>query len=102
MQKKTKLAIVCRDFTIPAGTLLKIQFLDLVMTVTLPDGRQANLSYFRAYERFGSPFTKPPTEETMWKWSDLGIACTVTGKRTEPDGHGPDGSPSWLLALGLI
>jgi hypothetical protein len=30
------------------------------------------------------------------------LAETVTGYQVEPDGHGPDGSPSWLLALGLM
>jgi hypothetical protein len=30
------------------------------------------------------------------------VATTITGQRTEPDGYGADGSPSWLLVLGLI
>lgn len=47
-------------------------------------------------------FTKPPSIKTMEKWMDEGIAKTVTGKKTEPDGHGEDGSPSWLSVLGLI
>ena len=29
-----------------------------------------------------------------------GVATTPTGFRVEPDGHGPDGSPSWLLFFG--
>lgn len=47
-------------------------------------------------------FFKAPSLATMEKWSDNGVAKTVTGHRTEPDGYGPDGSPSWLLALGMI
>lgn len=52
--------------------------------------------------RFLSGFTKEPSIKTMEKWSYDGIAKTVTGHRTDPDGHGPDGSPSWMLVLGLI
>jgi hypothetical protein len=43
-----------------------------------------------------------PSFNTIEKWGMDGICKTPTGKRVEPDGHGPDGSPSWLLALGLI
>lgn len=45
---------------------------------------------------------KEPSIKTMEKWMSDAIALTPTGKRVEPDGYGPDGSPSWLLALGLI
>jgi hypothetical protein len=48
-----------------------------------------------------SGFTKP-SNATMEKWISDGIAKTPTGKKTEPDGYAEDGSPSWLLALGLI
>lgn len=48
-----------------------------------------------------SGFTKPSIA-TMNKWMSEGIAKTPTGKSTEPDGYADDGSPSWLLALGLI
>lgn len=53
------------------------------------------------YQRL-SGFTKPPSDKIMEKWMEEGIAKTITGKRTEPDGYGPDGSPSWLLTLGYI
>jgi hypothetical protein len=33
---------------------------------------------------------------------DSGTCATPSGYRVEPDGHGPDGSPSWLLVLGVI
>lgn len=49
-----------------------------------------------------SGFAKAPSENTMWKWMDSGIARTVLGRRTEPDGTGENGEPSWLLVLGLI
>ena len=47
-------------------------------------------------------FFRAPGLATMEKWMDDGIARTVTGERTEPDGYGSDGAPSWLLALGMI
>lgn len=43
-----------------------------------------------------------PSVATLERWSDEGYCLTVTGQKTEPDGHGSDGSPSWLLALGMI
>ena len=49
-----------------------------------------------------SAFFNPPSIATMGKWMDSGIAKTPTGHKTEPDGHGPDGFPSWLLILGMI
>jgi hypothetical protein len=47
-------------------------------------------------------FTPTPSMGTLERWSDNGIAKTVTGQKTEPDGYGSDGSPSWLLVLGMI
>ena len=52
--------------------------------------------------RHFSTFFRAPSVATMEKWMDSGIARTVTGDKTEPDGYGPDGAPSWLLALGMI
>ena len=45
---------------------------------------------------------KKPSIATLERWNEEGYCLTVTGKRVEPDGVGSDGSPSWLLALGLI
>ena len=47
-------------------------------------------------------FPKPPNISTLEKWSEEGIGKTPSGYQTEEDGHGPDGSPSWLLVMGLI
>ena len=43
-----------------------------------------------------------PSMRKLEEWSDDGVAYTPTGERVEPDGWGRDGSPSWLLALGMI
>jgi hypothetical protein len=47
-------------------------------------------------------FKKIPTMKLLEKWTNDSVCLSVNGKRVEPDGHGPDGSPSWLLALCLI
>lgn len=47
-------------------------------------------------------FNKVPGTNTLFKWDMNGYAMTPTGKKTEPDGFGPDGSPSWFLVQGLI
>ena len=47
-------------------------------------------------------FFAPPSVKTMEKWSDTGIAKSVTGKKVEVDGYGPDGSPSWMVAMGMV
>lgn len=49
-----------------------------------------------------SAFFKCPTLATLERWSNDGVCRTPTGHRVEPDGHGPDGVPSWLLILGMI
>ncbi len=87
--------------TFPVGTPCVITFAlgSTVVTVAAPmrdfKVRCAQLPhYFKAF--------KKPSLSTMERWSNDGVAKTVTGDRTEPDGYGPDGAPSWLLALGLI
>jgi hypothetical protein len=74
----------------------KVQGIDRdFMKVTLADGETFRTSHY-------SLFFKPPHIHTLEKWSNDGVCKTVTGKRTEMDGHGDDNSPSWLLALGMI
>lgn len=51
--------------------------------------------------RIASAF-KAPSMSTLERWNMDGVCKTPTGYRVEPDGHGPDGSPAWLLALGFI
>ena len=60
---------------------------------------EANLTF---KTRKFTTFFKPPTMKTLEKYSLDSVAKSVTGKRCEPDGYGPDGSPSWPLALGMI
>ena len=44
-----------------------------------------------------------PSLDELEEWASDGICPTVDGEHTvEPDGHGPTGCPSWLLALGIL
>lgn len=43
-----------------------------------------------------------PSPEEIERWLFDGVCPTPTGDEVEPDGQGPDGAPSWLVALGLI
>jgi hypothetical protein len=45
---------------------------------------------------------KVPSMRTLEGYVYDSICKSVTGKTCEPDGYGSDGSPSWLLALGMI
>lgn len=45
---------------------------------------------------------KAPSVATLTRWGFEGYCKTPTGHKVEEDGHGPDGSPSWTLALGFI
>lgn len=49
-----------------------------------------------------STLIKAPGLKTLERWSDDGIAKSVLGAQVEPDGHGPDGEPSWMRALRMI
>jgi hypothetical protein len=45
---------------------------------------------------------KSPSEASLRRWDDEGFCMSVMGERVEPDGMDCHGSPSWMLALGLI
>lgn len=89
------------EFTFPVGTQVNVSFTgERPTTMILEQGgqtvrcRPAKYVYY-----FGG---KAPSAMTMMKWDEDGYCKTVTGYKTESDGYGPDGSPSWMLALGLI
>lgn len=98
---------------VPNGTPVEVSFIpgnnrlcSIAAEYTGKSGRnyrteplKTNVLYLHKYVK---GFGKPPTMRTLEKWSDDGVAKSVTGKRVEPDGHGPDGSPSWMLVLGYI
>ncbi len=51
--------------------------------------------------RITSAFAAPSMEELEEAVND-GICSSIAGESVEPDGHDQYGSPSWLLALGMI
>ncbi len=73
---------------------------DQITVITIND-RDIRIPTFRMH-KYLPVFTKPPKEATIGRWLYDGYSKTVTGKKVEPDGVGPDGSPSWLRVLGLI
>ena len=46
--------------------------------------------------------TRLPSLKTLEKYVYDGICKSVLGNNVEPDGWDSQGSPSWLLAMGLI
>lgn len=89
----------------PAGTSLTVYFdpennsrvyLDPPST---PSRRAIRLDNAHKYL---TGFNKCPGMATLERYSNDGVAKTPTGHRVEPDGYGPDGSPSWLLVIGVI
>jgi hypothetical protein len=110
--KKTKIPIkLSNGQIIPRGTKCEIEFTPAFryrymlvtpksnLVLNLQGRDYARLGIKNAHKYFGAPFTKPPSIATLQKWDAAGIARTVTGHKTEPDGTGPDGSPSWMLIL---
>lgn len=82
------------------------KLLQLLLDYTGPSGRDytrepMKLGISKAWEIVPG-ISKPPSISALQRMSDNSIATTPTGKRTEPDGYGSDGSPSWLLVLGYI
>jgi hypothetical protein len=75
---------------------------DAWVSITI-EGREKHLALpVTALHKYITGFSKAPSISTMEKWSDDGVAKSITGERVEPDGTGPDGAPSWMLALGYI
>lgn len=88
---------------IPAGTSLTVHFSGVNHGRIYFDynGHLRTLTCQHAFNNI-TGVNKQPSLKTLEKWSMDGVAKTVTGERTEPDGTGTDGAPSWLLAIGVI
>jgi len=52
--------------------------------------------------KFVTGFKIPSLNSIQRLEDQKGICLTPTGKRVEPDGYGPDDSPSWMLVLGYV
>ena len=89
--------------TFPVGASFTLKFIEDKPTLVELHGLRETPVTVRitSLHKYTTGF-KVPSMATMEKWMYDAVAKSVTGKRCEPDGHGDDGSPSWLLAVGLI
>ena len=92
---------------IPAGTKIEFVFVkknsSYGIKVIKMDSTVRSVPFLVGPSNQSISAIKPrPSMKTLEKYVSDSICATVTGKRTEPAGEGPDGSPSWLLVLGLI
>lgn len=81
---------------IPAGCL--VTWKDGRATLHAPD-RDVRISARGAARALG---IEEPELATLEFWSYDGIAESILGERIEADGIDDHGSPSWLLAFGVI
>jgi len=98
---------------IPRGTKARIEFIlgnarmfRLAFDFVGPSGRdyerEPMTTTIRDASEIVTGIAKPPGISALQRMSDNSIATTPTGKRVEPDGWASDGSPSWLLVMGMI
>lgn len=85
------------------GTKVSCRFPEDSTTIFLIiiDGREIKLKYTSA-AAYLNKFKPAPSIRSLEKMSNDGIATTPLGARTEQDGHGIYGEPSWFLVLGFM
>lgn len=89
-----------RGDVFPEGATVTCEFRDSSVRVTLGDA--AVVMSYQAASKFLTKFKPAPSMKTLEKMTYDGVATTPLGSRTEPDGYGIYGEPSWPIALGLI
>jgi len=89
---------------IPSGTPLWVYFTENKLNFLVFDyqGKTRATRVELAYKTFGSKFKKAPSMKSLERMSNDGVVTTPLGERTEPDGFGPSGAPSWFMVLGYI
>lgn len=101
---KIKKAFKLKDGTdVPVGISVGCEFKDarLHTFVVHFSGKKIRFPY-RLASKYLTRFKPEPSMRALEKMSNDGVVTTPLGARTEPDGHGPNGEPSWLLVMGLI
>jgi hypothetical protein len=88
IQKDTN--VVC-EFLENSNTIFLVHF----------DGKEFRVAYAKASGLLNG-FKPEPSTNALEKMSSAGVATTPLGKRTELDGYGEYGEPSWFLVLGLV
>jgi len=54
------------------------------------------------YVLYYTSVIEPPDLNDLMSEDLDGVVESIDGEMVEPDGHSPDGFPSWLLALGML
>lgn len=104
IDSKTKKELTWKDGSVtPINTPVHIDFIETNPSrIFVTIGNTVyQTKLFTAHARF-TGITKAPGLRTLERYSYDGIAKTATGLKTEPDGYGSDGSPSWMLVVGII
>ena len=81
--------------TLPKG--LPVTFCADKNTICLVHGQREE-----PYRIHISAAFKTPSMRQLERWTFDSVCESVAGEVVEPDGHDEHGSPSWLLALGMI
>jgi hypothetical protein len=106
---KTRQELVYSKFpetacTIPAGIELEVYFSEARPgKLYFEFNGSVRVATVSNAHKFFTGFRKCPSLNSIQKleW-EKGACMTPTGHKVEPDGFGPDGSPSWMLVLGVI
>jgi hypothetical protein len=97
IENVTHKSIPLKDGTeIPAGTEVRWMREIAILTV---GKREVKIPAATAAKAMGIAF---PTIEQLEYWVSDGSCESILGENVEPDGIDEHGSPSWLLAFGLI
>ena len=103
MNKTTIAEIKFRDVTIPAipiGTTLQLAWEKDRPTSFFINWAERKLFLSNnSLPKFG---VKLPGMRSLEKWGMDSVCKSIGGKRVEPDGWDENGTPSWLLAMGLM
>lgn len=98
--------VALKDGTfVPRGSAVAVEFPDDRPSLCLlgVEGRDAPVKVSTVHlHAYLAGYQMPPSRAKLAEWLAHGTSETVTGKVVEVDGWGPDGSPSWLLVLGMV
>lgn len=86
---------------IPAGAIVNWSKGKATITWVSEDGvvQESRLSARGAARALG---IEEPSYTQLEAWVLDSVCDSVLGEQVEPDGYDPAGSPSWLLAFGMI
>jgi hypothetical protein len=70
--------------------------------VELDKWRKAKMAKLAKMEAWRLEIVELPSMDQVREWATDSVCETTSGDEIEPDGYGPDGAPSWLVALCLI